>query len=88
MTLKPDIKNETALIESAKQAYNHLTAGRGVRVKFIKSGEYVLLTKPRTGEAIGLYNPATGRFLDPRLEKVPKKGTTRFKVEEDTAATS
>ncbi len=83
MTLKPSIKNEAEAIESARKAYEYLTGGRGIRAKFTKSGEHVLLTKPRTGEAVGLFNPATGRFLDPRIEKLPKRGTPKFYIEEN-----
>lgn len=87
MTQKPDIHNEAVFIEKARQAYDQLTGRRGVRVEYSMSGDHVLLTKPRTGAVVGLYSPSTGRFLDPRMAKVPARGSTKFKIEENTEKT-
>lgn len=82
MIIKPTKPNEADVIESARKAYNQLTGGRGIRVEFSMNGDFVLLSKPRTGESIGLFNPATQRFLDPRIEKLPARGTPKFHIED------
>ncbi len=75
-------ESEKQKIEAARRAYNQRTGGRGVKVKFQVVGDNVLLLKPRIGESIALYSPSTNRFLDPRIQTAPVRGTLRYRIEE------